>query len=450
VTDDDPARHPASALSRRTVLALAAAPLAGPPAHALPIREVDVAVVGGGAAGIAAARTLVRAGVSTLVVESQRRSGGRCITDAITFGAPFDRGAHWLHASEQNPLAKLGRDLGFRVEPDPERDVLMIGGRPAPEAERAAYDAAVAGAEEAIVRLGESRSDDVAALAGLPRDLGEWRGSVGFRLGPYDCGKTLADISIHDFAKAATGEDAFCRPGYGTLLATLGRGVPTSLGTSVSLVAVENDAVRVETSRGTLRARCAVVTVSTAVLASDLLRFEPAPSEAWRSAVEGLALGSYLHVGFEIPGNPAGLEPDTTVFVKSDEERTFAALARAGGSDLWYVDTGGIFARELEAAGEQTTIQVATDWLASTFGADMRSRVVKAAVTLWGRVPTIGGAWSVAAPGRQGGRATLREPHGERVFFAGEACHETLWGTVAGAWETGEAAAREALKRVRG
>jgi hypothetical protein len=38
------------------------------------------------------------------------------------------------------------------------------------------------------------------------------------------------------------------------------------------------------------------------------------------------------------------------------------------------------------------------------------------------------------------------EPLRERVFFAGEAVHETLWGTVGGAWESGERAANAALK----
>ena len=33
------------------------------------------------------------------------------------------------------------------------------------------------------------------------------------------------------------------------------------------------------------------------------------------------------------------------------------------------------------------------------------------------------------------------EPVRDRLFFAGEAAHETLWGTVGGAWESGERAA---------
>jgi hypothetical protein len=42
------------------------------------------------------------------------------------------------------------------------------------------------------------------------------------------------------------------------------------------------------------------------------------------------------------------------------------------------------------------------------------------------------------------------QPIRDRVFFAGEAVHETLWGTVGGAWESGERAADAVLRRIAG
>jgi monoamine oxidase len=39
----------------------------------------------------------------------------------------------------------------------------------------------------------------------------------------------------------------------------------------------------------------------------------------------------------------------------------------------------------------------------------------------------------------------LLQPVHERLFFAGEAAHETMWGTVAGAALSGERAADQAL-----
>jgi hypothetical protein len=34
------------------------------------------------------------------------------------------------------------------------------------------------------------------------------------------------------------------------------------------------------------------------------------------------------------------------------------------------------------------------------------------------------------------------------MYLAGEATHETLWGTIDGAWESGERAAEAALRRI--
>ena len=52
-----------------------------------------------------------------------------------------------------------------------------------------------------------------------------------------------------------------------------------------------------------------------------------------------------------------------------------------------------------------------------------------------------------AAPGGQPSRKILTEPIG-CLFLAGEATHETLWGTVDGAWESGERAAEAALRKI--
>ena len=42
------------------------------------------------------------------------------------------------------------------------------------------------------------------------------------------------------------------------------------------------------------------------------------------------------------------------------------------------------------------------------------------------------------------------EPLQSRIFLAGEAAHETLWGTVGGAWESGDRAAAEVVKLLGG
>ena len=96
---------------------------------------------------------------------------------------------------------------------------------------------------------------------------------------------------------------------------------------------------------------------------------------------------------------------------------------------------------------DQRLMAFATDWLANLFGSDVVKAVKKSSATRWNASPYVLGAMSAAAPGGQGSRKILTEPIGA-MFLAGEATHETLWGTVDGAWESGERAADAALRRI--
>ena len=98
-----------------------------------------------------------------------------------------------------------------------------------------------------------------------------------------------------------------------------------------------------------------------------------------------------------------------------------------------------------EMVGAMTAFAI--EWMAKLFGNDLASSVKKSSVTRWNASPFTLGAMSVAAPGAQLSRKILTEPTGN-LFLAGEATHETLWGTVDGAWESGERAAEAALKKI--
>jgi hypothetical protein len=93
-------------------------------------------------------------------------------------------------------------------------------------------------------------------------------------------------------------------------------------------------------------------------------------------------------------------------------------------------------------------VDFATEWVAGLYGADVKKAIRRTHATRWNNEPWTLGAFSAAAPGAQGARRILMEPLRDAIWFAGEAAHETLWGTVGGAWESGERAADAALRRL--
>ena len=76
-------------------------------------RAVDVAVVGAGIAGLAAADILTRAGVSCVVLEARDRVGGRIWTSAEWPDLPIDLGASWIHGTAGNPIYREAERLGI-------------------------------------------------------------------------------------------------------------------------------------------------------------------------------------------------------------------------------------------------------------------------------------------------------------------------------------------------
>jgi monoamine oxidase len=178
------------------------------------------------------------------------------------------------------------------------------------------------------------------------------------------------------------------------------------------------------------------------------LAFDPELPKRYADALDKLRLGSRDRIALDLPGNPLGLQPDELVFEKATSDHTAAIVANVHGTTLCTVEIGGKFGADLTAAGEPAMLAFALDWLTGLYGSDLRKAVRKTGATRWNYDPWTLGAASAAAPGGQWARAALAEPVRDRIFFAGEATHETLWGTVGGAWASGERAADAVLKKL--
>jgi monoamine oxidase len=439
-------------MTRRTFLSasagLAAVPVfSGGRAGAAPLpREADIVVIGAGAAGIAAARRIMAANRKVIVVEASNQIGGRCQTDVSTFDVPFDRGARWMHNPETNPMIKLARSAGLEITSAPQGQKIRIGRRNARPGETEEFLAALVRANRAIDDA--ARRFDVSCASVMPKDLGDWAGTAEFALGASFSGKDLKDVSVVDKARAQDRNTAIaCRQGLGTLIAKLGEQVPVSLSTPANRIVWGSRDVSVETSAGKILARAAVITVSSNVLAAGNIKFASELPKRTLDAASKLSLGSYDRIALHMPGNPLGLARDDIVIEQSNSMKTALIYANIGGSSLCSIDVGGSFGRDLSAQGEAAMVAFAKEWLTKLFGSDVAAAVKKSSATRWNAAPFALGAMSAASPGGQSSRKVLSEPIG-CMYLAGEATHETLWGTIDGAWESGERAAEAALRRI--
>src|SRR5205085_4478738 len=172
--------------------------------------------------------------------------GGRCVTDTRTFGASFDRGAHWVHFPDINPVARLAARSGVEIYPAPPGQKLRIGKRNAREGEMEDYLATLVRANRAIQDAARGKAD-VSCMQALPKDLGDWRPTVEFVLGPFTCGKTLDEISAVDFSRALERDtDAYCRQGYGALLARLAADLAVQLNVAAQRMLSTRNSVEID------------------------------------------------------------------------------------------------------------------------------------------------------------------------------------------------------------
>ena len=287
-------------------------------------------------------------------------------------------------------------------------------------------------------------------MADLLEPNNRWNGLLD-AVGTYINGVELSGASVIDFNRyePGPGPDWRVRHGYGRLVSTFGEPVPVAFGAPVTRIDHHRGAaVTLETARGDLRARAALVTVSTAVLAAERLRFDPPLPDKIEAATRlplGLANKLFLHVS-----NPDDLPVDAHFLGSPHRTGTGAYQVRPFGTAAIECYFGGAFARDFEEAGAEAALDFARSELAGQFGHAIRDRLTLAAASAWAGDPLFGGSYSYARPGASDRRGILGAPVDGRLFFAGEACSFARYSTAHGAFETGVAAAEAIAAQLTG
>lgn len=396
---------------------------------------LDLIIIGGGAAGIAAGLEARALGLSAMVLEASDRIGGRAHSIQWN-GHTLDLGAGWLHSADRNPMVSLAEQKDFTIDrsPSPWRKQYRDLGFSREEQVQSSQ------AMEAFAeRLRTNPPPSDRASDALDPD-GEWNGFLN-SLSNYLNGTGLDHVSAADWVAywEDAGEQNWRLPrGYGTLNAALAKGLDVRTGFRVTGVKRSSDRVSIVSDHGHMEAARAIVAVPTNILAAGSIRFDPAVDDHLQAAAE-LPLGHVEKLFFEL-SEPDAFPKDAHLLGNPRSGENGSYMLRPMGMPVVEAFLGGEW---VKGATVEELADRAHHELAALLGTDFPRRLRLVAASDWQRHQYIGGSYSYARPGQHGARALLCAPFDDRLAFAGEACSEADFATVHGAWVSGKAAVRQ-------
>jgi monoamine oxidase len=403
--------------------------------------EVEVVIVGGGAAGVAAGRRLREAGIDALIVEARPRLGGRAWTVADGHGHALDLGCGWLHSADRNPWGPIALLQGHTIDKTPPPWTRPSGQIGLPASQAAAFGKALR-QFRARVEAYAAKSEDRAGAACL-EPLGHWNPLID-AVSTFYSGVELDRVSAIDLARYEdSGVNWRVVEGYGRTVAGHGQGLNVQLNCAAARIDCRGRTLVVETTLGPILANAAIITIPSALLAARPDFFVPAlPDKTAAAAALPLGLADKLFLALS---DADEFEADCRAFGDPSKTATAAYQFRPFGRPMIEVYFGGALAADLESGGADAFVAFATGELTGLFGSAFARRITPLPLHGWGADPYALGSYSYAVPGGADCRARLAAPVDDRLFFAGEACSVPDYSTAHGAYATGLAAAGQVI-----
>lgn len=416
--------------------------------------QADVAIIGAGVAGLAAARILSSAGVRVCILEARGRIGGRIhtIRDSL-LPVPVELGAEFVHG-RPDQIWRIVNAAHLTVCDVTGDHWRFAGGR------LQLSNDSFSELDEVFKRMNDAPEQSFQSFIesqDFAPDVKAWATAYveGFNAAHKER-VSIRWLAEEERAADAIDGDRMFRivDGYDRVPRWLYQGAPIHLNTVVESLQWRRGHVEISTrSSGTFTAERAVITAPLGVLKAGAIQFDPEP-EGLPDTLGRMEMGNAVRITlrFREPFWERRDELWNLSFIHSQDEwmPTFWTTTPVRAPVLvgWaagpfadkYAGHDGHFVAERALAslarlldiGRSTIEDLVQGWHIHDWGADPFAR----------------GAYSYVTAAGTGAPALLGTPVGDTLYFAGEAAStEGHAGTVHGAIATGERAACQILGR---
>jgi monoamine oxidase len=385
--------------------------------------------------------------------------GGRIHTDR-SLGIPIELGANRIRGIRRNPIVPLLDESGVEFVPFEWDNLTGISskGHPFDEQKLASSRADLMNMMTRAFFRNVGRAENASVEEIVRKELSHKKRTpeeleiLNFSLATGEIlnGASFSDTSwkfIRDFEEYK-GDEQFVTNGYDALPNLLSEGLDIRKNQNVQAIEYDEQGVRVTTQRTSIQADFAIITVSLGVLQAESITFSPELPWRKKRAINRMGMGQVNKIAIRYPKQfwPEGHHALVHGTHNRGNFPAFINMAKYTQEPVLLTQVCTSHKNALTGMSKQDAVHEAHEILRGMYGSGI-PYPTKAVRSDWGENPFVLGAFSYNKTGaKTQDRSDLADSIVGRLFFAGEATHRKKYGSVSGAYISGQRAAREVLQ----